>query len=71
MRVSKENLSLIFTYHPPKADQQKRYQAIRNAALQLATTIVENTQGSEEQTLAVRKIQEAVAWANAGIALNG
>lgn len=65
-----EDLERIFTYHAPKGDQATRYQTIRSAAKALAEVIVNLSPESSERTLAIRKIEEAVMWANAGIARN-
>lgn len=70
MDITKEKLDDIFTYHAPHGDQQARYVQIRSVAKTLADTILSNVQGSAERTLALRKLQEAVMWANAGIAIN-
>lgn len=59
-----------FTYHLPSGDQVARYLSIRDTAKALAYEIVENSKESREQSLALTKLQEAVMWANAGIALN-
>jgi hypothetical protein len=63
-----EELTKRFTYHPPKGDQPHRYEMIRAATLALAQLIVRNSPESPEQSLAIRKLEEAVMWANAGIA---
>jgi hypothetical protein len=60
----------IFTHHPPNADQQNRYVLIRNSAHDFAETLCRHGCKSEELTLALRKLQEAVMWANASIAIN-
>lgn len=58
----------VFTYHPPVGDQVERYQDIRTAGRQIAHVIDELVPDGPEKTLAIRKIQEGVMWANAGIA---
>jgi hypothetical protein len=60
----------IFTYHPPHGDQVVRYTTIRDIARVLALVILDQTPESPEQTLAIRKLQEAVMFANAAIAIN-
>jgi hypothetical protein len=58
-----------FTYHPPTGPAQvETYQDIRTAGRQLAHVVDEMVPDGPEKTLAIRKIQEAVMWANAGIA---
>lgn len=60
-----------FTYHSPKAGQPALYEEIRTKARELALFIAERTPTSREQSLALTKLEEAVMWANAGIARNG
>lgn len=59
-----------FTYHPPKEGQPERYVKIREAARQLAQTIVELTPQSREQSVALTNLEQATFWANAAIARN-
>jgi hypothetical protein len=59
-----------FTFHPVYSDQGERYAAIRAEAKQFAEFIVKNTPESAEQTLALRKLQECVMYANAAIAIH-
>lgn len=60
----------LFTYHPPKDDQPQRYEQIRDGAKAFAHTIMELTPASREQSVAIRKLREAVMYANAAIAIN-
>jgi dethiobiotin synthetase len=60
-----------FTYHSPTPEQLPKYQAIREAGLNLAAVIVNNTPSSADQTAAIRKIREAIMTANASIACEG
>lgn len=57
-----------FTYHAPKDGQKERYEKIRYDAKNLALLICEKTPAGREQSIAIRKIEEAVFWANAAIA---
>ena len=59
-----------FTYHAPKEGQPEKYQAIRSKAKELAYLIDDLVPVGREQNLAITKIEEAVMWANAGIARN-
>lgn len=61
----------IFTYHAPKGHDPERYEAIRNAAKELARVIVANTPRCADQSAAIRLVREAVMTANASIALDG
>lgn len=64
------NLDKIFTYHPPKEDQPKRYEIIRKAAKDFAQIILDNTPECDDREIAVLKVREAVMLANASIAIN-
>lgn len=59
-----------FTYHAPKPGQPEKYVAIRDKAKDLAVLITDSSVASRERSLALTKIEEAVFWANAGIARN-
>jgi hypothetical protein len=60
----------IFTYHAPKEGQPEKYTALRGYAKVLALAVLENCPNSAERMLALRKIEEAMFWANASIARN-
>lgn len=64
------DLDNLFSYHPPKGDQIKRYAEIREAAQAFAQVIVDVTPASAEQTLAIRKVHDAMMQANSAIACN-
>jgi hypothetical protein len=70
MVITKADLQNRFTYHAPKPDQPARYVALRDQAKALAEQIVALTPPSREQSLAITKLEEAIFWANAGIARN-
>lgn len=57
-------------YHSPKADQPKRYEAIRTKAKELAHLINESCPESREKSLALTNLQQTTMWANASIAIN-
>ena len=59
-----------FTYHAPKGDQAERYEHLREVGKKLAQDIMSMTPESREQSLALTKLEEAIMWANAGIARN-
>jgi hypothetical protein len=59
-----------FTYHPPKKGQLEKYNSVRKKAKELAELIEDTVPESREQSLAMTKLEEAVFWANAGIARN-
>jgi hypothetical protein len=68
MDNSEKRLENIFTYHPPKDGQPIRYEAIRREGREFALTVVDLCPDSPEKDEAIKKIQEAVFWANAAIA---
>jgi len=68
--MDSERLETNFKYHAPKDDQPKRYELLRAMGKQFSLAIMENSHPSREQSLALTKIDEAVMWANAGIARN-
>jgi hypothetical protein len=57
-----------FTYHAPNAEQAKKYETLRSAALAFAELINELAPESAEKTKAVGYIDQAVMHANAAIA---
>lgn len=59
-----------FRYHAPKEGQPEKYVAIREKAKELAYLIDELVPKSREQSLAFTNLEQAVFWANAGIARN-
>jgi len=66
----RSDLKNWFTYHPPKpgGTQVTRYQRIRESGLKFADEIFLLTCDCTEKEEAIKKIREAVMWANAGIA---
>lgn len=65
-----ENKNDIFTYHEPFEETEKRYQKIRTIARMFDDVVDEVVPQSREASLAKTKIEEAIMWANAGIARN-
>ena len=59
-----------FTYHAPTEITKLKYETIRSNAKELATLISDLVPDSREKSLALTKLEEAVMWANAGIARN-
>jgi hypothetical protein len=60
-----------FTYHPPKPGQPNNYEDIRRNARRFAAIINAHCPDSREKSLAITSLEEAVMWANAGIARHG
>jgi hypothetical protein len=69
--ITSDQLKNWFTYHSPTPEQLPKFQAIREAGLFLAETIVANSPASADQTAAIRLIREACMTANAAIACGG
>ena len=67
VNYSKDNIS---TYHEPIDETAKRYQEIRTLAKMFSDLVDNLVPKSREASLAQTKIEEAVMWANAGIARN-
>ena len=64
------DLEKMFTYQQPTEKAKVAHGKIDSETQSLARTILETVPASAEQTLAVRHLQMARMWANAGIALN-
>jgi hypothetical protein len=64
------DLSHRFTYHSPKPGQPELYTSLRDQARALAVSITDSQPLSRERNLSVTKLEEAIFWANAGIARN-
>ncbi len=57
-----------FTYCAPSSKQIPKYNELREKAKELALLISKLCPIGAESTLAIRKVEEAVMWANAAIA---
>ena len=68
--ITPDQIENSFTYHAPKGTQQERYVMLRDNAKQLAFDILTAVPSSREQSLAITKLEEAIMWANKGIACN-
>jgi hypothetical protein len=68
--MQQSDLDNRFTYHPPTEGQPGKYEEIRDTAKNLAEVINELCPESREKSLAVTNLEQAVFWANAGIARN-
>ena len=66
--MNQDQIDNNFKYHAPKAGQPEIYEEIRNKAKELAMLINERAPDGREKSLAVTNIEQAVMWANAGIA---
>ncbi len=59
-----------FTYHTPQGNQPEKYTVVRATARSLAHVLLDNVPEGRERSLALTKLEEAIFWANAGIARN-
>lgn len=57
-----------FGYHPADPVTAQRHEAIRAAMLRAAYVVQELVEDRRERALAITKLEEAMMWANAGIA---
>lgn len=65
-----ETIRKAFSYHSPKGDQLPRYLDLRERAKELAFAVMRECPPSRERSLAIKRLQEAIMWANAAIARN-
>ncbi len=66
--IPKERIESDFTYHAPKPGQPEKYEALRAKAKELAHLINAECPDGREKSTAMTRLEEAVMWANAGIA---
>jgi len=59
-----------FKYHPPTKEKEKLYVEYREKCKELAYFIIHNFPDIRERSLAITKLEEAMMWANAGLARN-
>lgn len=71
MPIAQTDLDNWFQYHAPKDDQAQKYERLRAAGHAMALVVLNETPASADQTVAIRKIREAVYTANAAIACGG
>jgi len=60
-----------FKYHAPTPEQQEKYVRLRGEAKMLAYTIDGECPDGLEKVFAMKKLEEAIFWANASIARSG
>lgn len=66
--IGMDELVRRFRYHPPTEGQPERYQAIREAALDLAVLIDNECPDSREKSHSLTLLDSVVFFANAAIA---
>jgi len=69
--VDYDDLDRRMGYHPADADRATLHQSVREAARRMAVTISQDVPEGRERALALTKVEEAMFWANAGIAREG
>jgi len=67
--ITDTDLKEYFSYHPPTPDQIDHYAKIREAALQFAHVIRNNTPAGADQTYTIRLLRQVVMNANQSVAL--
>lgn len=65
-----EFIEKTMRYHTPHGDQAERMEKIRQKTKELMTLIVDNSEASAEQTLALRACEQASMMAIKGIVVN-
>jgi hypothetical protein len=60
-----------FTYRAPRPGQPAVYEALRGQARSLALSFVSLVPAGREQALALTHLEQAIFWANAGVARSG
>lgn len=68
--MDQEDLTRRFDYYPATSETGPRHELVRAAACDFARRVLELVPEGREKALAVTKIEEAMMWANAGIARN-
>lgn len=64
-----QELDARFEHHPPKDNRiVHRHESVRELARRFASHVNNNVPEGRERALALTKIEEAMFWANAGIA---
>lgn len=67
-RDGEVDLNNRFTYHPPSETRAVKHVLIREKGWAFAELVCDNVPPGREQALALERIEEAVMWANAGLA---
>lgn len=62
------DLDSRFDYHAADAAKALRHQEVRSALKEMARMVLELVPAGREQSLALTALEEAMMWANAGIA---
>jgi hypothetical protein len=57
-----------YRYHPPSGERVKQHERLRAEFLEVAKVVAYVVPAGREQALALTKLEEALFWANAGVA---
>lgn len=68
--MTPEDIQSIVTYHPPTQSAKDAHEAVRLATAAALQRIVASVPEGRERSIAITKAEEAMFWANAGIARN-
>lgn len=69
--IEHKDLDDLFSHHPPPNERVVRaHEGLRNFCRSTAAEVLRLTPLCPEQTLAIRKLEEAMFWANAAVARN-
>jgi len=63
-----EGLNAMFDYHPPTEETRHIHEMLRKHTKHLAKTYMAAIPNSRERTVAIRKLWEALTYANAAVA---
>jgi hypothetical protein len=66
--IEQSDIDNRFTYHPPSEERAIKHVQIREHGKALVELVNEAVPDSREKSLAITKIEEAIMWANAGLA---
>lgn len=70
-KADRAELERLFNYHaPPNEAVKEAHWLVRKQMLGAAEMVVDNTPRCQERVVALRKLQEAMFWANAAVARN-
>lgn len=68
MPLTESELRNRFRFHPAGPERGAQHQVVRDAMAKAAEVVVSYVPPGREQALALTKLEEAMMWANAGIA---
>ena len=71
MKITNAHLKKRFPPHQPRRGHPRQYAEIREQALQLAHTLRCEVPTSRECVIALNKLEEAIIWAETGLARHG